>query len=100
LGVEAGFQRALESAPEAERWGRRFLDRNDRWREAEVTARQTHATIAMAVDGIRSACRDYPDERLHSLLASTIALSERFVAAANRERTSPAVTRDLGEIFA
>jgi hypothetical protein len=80
--VDAPFVEALASAPEAERWARRFLDRNQRWGHAEITERQTHTTIAMAVDGVRSACVPRPDDRLYAMLAESIALCERFVAAA------------------
>ncbi|TAJ50011.1 MAG: hypothetical protein EPO52_01395 [Herbiconiux sp.] len=75
------FDRALLDAPEASTWARTFLERNSRWRRTEVTSRQTHATIAMAVDGVRSACVPYPDDRLRDLLATSIELCTRFVAA-------------------
>ncbi|WP_291057097.1 hypothetical protein [Herbiconiux sp.] len=83
--VETAFRTALGEAPEAHLWAERFLDRNARWRRSEITSRQTHATIAMSVDGVRSACTPYPDDRLRALLASSIRLTEEFVA---RERTS------------
>ncbi len=75
------LDRALVDAPEATRWARRFLERNSHWRRTEVTSRQSHATIAMAVDGVRSACVPYPDDRLRDLLAGSIALCVEFVAA-------------------
>ncbi|MCS5736175.1 hypothetical protein [Herbiconiux daphne] len=79
VDVDQQLQAALDEAPEAEAWARRFLDRNLRWRRAEISARQTHVTIAMAVDGVRSACAPYPDDRLYALLASTIELCTTFV---------------------
>jgi hypothetical protein len=79
VDVDGLLQSALDDAPEAEAWARRFLDRNMRWRRAEISARQTHVTIAMAVDGVRSACAPYPDERLYRLLASTIDLCKAFI---------------------
>jgi hypothetical protein len=80
--VEQPFARALESTPEAAGWARRFIDRTaSRWRREEVSTRQTHAVLAMAADGVRSACADFPDDRLHALLASAIDITERFVAA-------------------
>ncbi|GLK18038.1 hypothetical protein [Herbiconiux flava] len=87
--VDAPFVEALASAPEAERWARRFLDRNQRWGHAEITERQTHTTIAMAVDGVRSACVPRPDDRLYAMLAESIALCERFVAAAAAAPSAP-----------
>lgn len=83
--VEAAFRAALLDAPEAHLWAERFLERNVRWRRAEISSRQTHATIAMSVDGVRSACTPYPDDRLRALLTSSIALAEQFVA---QERTT------------
>ncbi|MCS5718898.1 hypothetical protein N1027_12205 [Herbiconiux sp. CPCC 205763] len=80
IDVDGPLREALDAAPEAEAWARRFLDRNVRWRRAEISARQTHVTIAMSVDGVRSACAPFPDERLYALLESTIALSAEFVA--------------------
>lgn len=80
IDVDGPFAEALTAAPEAERWARRFLDRNQRWTKAEVTPRQTHTTIAMAVDGVRSACAPKPDERLYAMLDDAIATCERFVA--------------------
>ena len=80
--VEQPFARALDSTPEAAGWARRFIDRTaSRWRREEVSTRQTHAVLAMAADGVRSACADFPDDRLHALLASAIDITERFVAA-------------------
>jgi len=79
--VSERLDRALVDAPEATAWARTFLERNSRWRRTEVTSRQSHATIAMAVDGVRSACVPYPDDRLRDLLASSIDLAIEFVAA-------------------
>ncbi|WP_440708762.1 hypothetical protein [Herbiconiux sp. YIM B11900] len=78
--VETAFRAALGEAPEAHLWAERFLEHNARWRRAEVTSRQTHATIAMSVDGVRSACTPYPDDRLRALLASSIRLTREFVS--------------------
>ncbi|MFB2556888.1 hypothetical protein [Herbiconiux liangxiaofengii] len=80
IELDGPFAEALASAPEAERWARRFLGRNERWSRAEITPRQAHTTIAMAVDGVRSACAPYPDERLHAMLADGIEVCERFIA--------------------
>lgn len=79
--VSGRLDRALVDAPEATAWARTFLERNSRWSRVEVNSRQTHATIAMAVDGVRSACVPYPDDRLRDLLATSIALCTEFVAA-------------------
>lgn len=81
IDVETGLEQALADAPEAARWANAFLERNGRWQRGTITTRQTHATIALAVDGVRSACAPHPDERLYHVLAETIALAERFVAA-------------------
>ncbi|MCS5715414.1 hypothetical protein NVV95_12740 [Herbiconiux sp. CPCC 205716] len=89
IEVDEPFATALASAPEAERWARRFLERNQRWGHAEITERQTHTTIAMAVDGVRSACVPRPDDRLYAMLADAIALCERFVAATAEVPTAP-----------
>jgi hypothetical protein len=96
IEVDAPLAEALASAPEAERWARRFLDRNERWGQADITPRQTHTTIAMAVDGVRSACIPRPDERLFAMLSESIDICRRFVAAeqapcavtSSRERAS------------
>ncbi|MFB2584474.1 hypothetical protein [Herbiconiux liukaitaii] len=85
--VEIPFAQALEAAPEAANWARRFIDGSAaRWRRDDVPTRQTHSVLAMAVDGVRSACAPYPDERLRQLLASSIELAERFVAREQAER--------------
>jgi len=91
IDVDGPLREALDSAPEAEAWARRFLDRNVRWRRAEISARQTHVTIAMSVDGVRSACAPFPDERLHALLESTIAMCADFVAREQEEAVRAAV---------
>lgn len=95
--VDGEVQAALESAPEARQWAERFLARNTKWRRAEVTSRQTQATMAMAVDGVRSACRDFPDDRLYELLDSSIALCREFIDLEKRElagiRPSLAIVR-------
>jgi hypothetical protein len=89
--VEEPFALALASTPEAAGWARRFIDRtSSRWHREEVSVRQTHAVLAMAADGVRSACADFPDDRLRALLASAIDITERFVAA---ERAAHAVSR-------
>ncbi|WP_066040617.1 hypothetical protein [Herbiconiux solani] len=90
IDVEADLEQALADAPEAARWADAFLERNGRWQRGTITTRQTHATIALAVDGVRSACAPHPDERLYDLLAETIALAERFVAAAEAARETKA----------
>ncbi|WP_368499200.1 hypothetical protein [Herbiconiux sp. A18JL235] len=91
----AEVEEALAAAPDAHRWAARFLDRNLRWQRGEITRRQTQATIAMAVDGVRSACADFPDDRLYALLASSIALVERFVAAeTGATKAMPAVAAE------
>ena len=87
--AESRLREALADAPEAERWATDFLGRNGRWRRAEVTPRQVQATVAMAVDGVRSACTPFPDERLYALLASSIELTERFVAAEQASAPAP-----------
>ncbi|GAA2244443.1 hypothetical protein N1031_14095 [Herbiconiux moechotypicola] len=79
--VVSDVDAALDATPEARDWAVRFLDRSARWQRVEVSLRQTQATLAMAVDGVRSACRDYPDARLAELLSSSIELARRFVAA-------------------
>lgn len=86
----AELDSALEAAPEAGRWAQRFLERNVRWRRGEVNPRQSHAAIAMAVDGVRSACAPFPDERLRALLVGSIALGRRFVDADQRAATTAA----------
>jgi hypothetical protein len=91
IDVDGPLREALDAAPEAETWARRFLDRNVRWRRAEISARQTHVTIAMSVDGVRSACAPFPDERLYALLDSTIVLCADFVAR-EQEEASAAVS--------
>jgi hypothetical protein len=80
--VETPFAEALQAAPEAARWAHRFIDNGTtRWRRDEVSPRQTHAMLAMAADGVRSACAAFPDDRLHGLLASSIELAQRFVVS-------------------
>ncbi len=93
--VLAELEEALSAAPEAHRWAERFLERNLRWQRGEITRRQTQATIAMAVDGVRSACADYPDQRLYELLATSIALVEGFVAAEAAARPVAAVAETV-----
>ncbi len=108
--VENRLAEALAEAPEADAWARRFLERNLRWRRAEISQRQTHVTIAMSVDGVRSACAPFPDERLRELLADTIDLCTAFVAAERAAETArsevpdaavphpvPAATIDSGQ---
>ena len=95
--VSERLDRALLDAPEATAWARTFLERNSRWRRTEVTSRQSHATIAMAVDGVRSACVPYPDDRLRDLLATTIELCTEFVAAEKAAREKRAVAERLPE---
>jgi hypothetical protein len=96
--VDAPLADALASAPEAERWARRFLARNERWSRAEITPRQSHTTIAMAVDGVRSACAPFPDERLYALLESSIEICERFAAAERTERSECGARSEWSEL--
>jgi hypothetical protein len=90
--VSGGLDAALTDVPEAHGWATRFLERNSRWRGTVVSPRQSQATIAMSVDGVRSACASFPDERLRALLATSISLGERFVAA-ERAAAAPVPAR-------
>ncbi len=79
-GTEAPLAAALPPAPNAARWARDFLDRYQSRLPEMVLSRQTQALTLSAVDGIAHSVVDNPDERLSSLLESTIAMCRRFVA--------------------
>ncbi len=71
-------RRALEQAPDAERWARSFT------REIRTAPRGFYRyaapnTVRQAVLGISEACVDDPDARLRDLLAGAIADCERVI---------------------
>jgi hypothetical protein len=88
IEVDAQLESAFAAAPEARAWAERFLERSTHWQRLEVNARQTQATLAMAADGVRSACRDFPDDRLAELLATSIELARRVVRAETAVRAA------------
>ncbi len=79
-GTEAPIAEALHSAPSAEAWAREFLGRYQTKLPETTTPRQTQALVLSAVDGIAHAFVDDRDERLRSLLISTIDVCKRFIS--------------------
>lgn len=69
---------ALESAPHAERWARRFLSRGRVMGDPNAA---TDAIIRTSVIGIALACVDDPDAYLRALLGEAIDASERRLSA-------------------
>lgn len=70
---------ALESAPHAERWARRFLGRG---RVVGNPGAATDAVIRTSVIGIALACVADPDAHLRTLLGEAIEASERRLSPA------------------
>jgi hypothetical protein len=69
--LEERSRRALDHAPEAARWARRFID--DLGPSPKAFRRHAApATVRIAVEGIAQACISEPDDLLHDLLAGTI----------------------------
>lgn len=80
---------ALRSAPAADLWAARFIERIAPLRRPTMTVPQCRDVVTSAVDGISWACVGDADDRLVALLTDVVSDTARFVRA---ERVPRAAT--------